>query len=82
MSKKLGIKKDTIKSRATGQAGLPARPPRQNVTDLTKYRRSTYYLKPETAQALKILAIKRGVELTVLVRGILEKYIDRQRDGE
>ncbi len=79
MSKTLGIKKNTIRGKAT----KPAQPAvRENVTDLTKYRRSTYYLKPETHKALKIMAIKQGIELTVLVRGILEKYIDRQRDGE
>ena len=79
MSKSLGIKKNTIK----GKAIKPAQPPvRENVTDLTKYRRSTFYLNPQTHRALKIIAIKQGIELTVLVRGILEKFVGRQRDGE
>lgn len=91
MSKALGIKKNTIKSRTTRQAGPPKRAPRvprvprvprENVADLSKYKRATYYLKPATIQTLKIIAARRGVELTVLVRGIIEGYISKQRDSE
>ena len=46
-------------------------------TDLTKYRRSTYYLTPETQRALKIMAIKKDKKLTTLVREALEEYVAR-----
>ena len=56
------------------QAELPSR---EMATDLTKYRRSTYYLKPETQAALKIMAIRRDMKLTTLVRKALEEYVAR-----
>jgi len=52
-------------------------PERELATDLTKYRRSTYYLKPETQMALKIMAIKQDKKLTTLVREALEEYVAR-----
>ena len=50
-------------------------------TDITKYRRSTYYLKPETQMALKIMAIKKDKKLTILVREALEEYVARHSKG-
>ena len=59
------------------KAKQPKLPSREMATDLTKYRRSTYYLKRETQAALKIMAIRRDMKLTTLVRNILEEYVTK-----
>ena len=52
---------------------------RENATDLTKYRRATYYLKPETTIALKVIAAKRDMKLTTLVREALEDFVSKTK---
>lgn len=44
------------------------------------YKRATYYLAPEMIKYVKILAIKRDVDASTLVRDILTKYLSRQGD--
>lgn len=51
----------------------------ENATDLTKYRRATYYLKPETITALKVIAAKRDIKLTTLVREALEDFVAKTK---
>jgi len=44
------------------------------------YKRATYYLALEVIKQVKILAIKRDVDASALVRDILTKYLSRQGD--
>jgi len=44
------------------------------------YKRMTFYLKPETIKDIKRLALERDLNISNLVRGIIENYLSQQRD--
>ena len=48
---------------------------REKTTDLEKYQRCTYYLKPETVRILKAYATLRGITLATLVREATEEFV-------
>lgn len=43
------------------------------------YKRATYYLTPEVVKEIKLLAVKKDVNTSELVREILTEYISKQR---
>ena len=55
---------------------------KQVVKSISKqvYKRATYYLAPQVIKRVKILAVKRDVDASALVRDILTKYLSRQGD--
>ena len=48
--------------------------------DKPVYKRVTYYVRPETAKKIKLLAVLRDMEISELVREILESYLRKQRE--
>jgi transposase len=55
----------------------------QQITKSTNqqvYKRATYYLTPEIVKKIKLLAVKRDVDTSNLMREILTEYLSQQGD--